>query len=78
MACRLVATEPPNIMIISVPPAIMNQVLTSMLRATSPRRIASSRRLGVGSSVRSFESEFSSAMRCAYPCGVISCSTPPT
>jgi len=49
-------------MIISVPPAMVNQVFTSMLLTTSPRRSASSRRRGVGSSVRSFDSLFSSAM----------------
>src|SRR5271170_3750544 len=48
-------------MIISVPPAMRNQVFTSALLTTSPRRIASSSRFGVGSSVRSLASR-SSAM----------------
>jgi hypothetical protein len=50
-------------MIISVPPAMVNQVFTSMLLTTSPRLSACSRRRGVGSSVRSLDSLFSSAMR---------------
>jgi hypothetical protein len=63
VACRLDAIGAANTMIASVPPAMANQVFTSMLLTTSPRRCASSRRRGVGSSVRSFDSLFSSAMR---------------
>ena len=63
MVCRLDAIGAANTMIISVPPAMANQVFTSMLLTTSPRRSASSSRRGVGSSVRSFASVFSSAMR---------------
>jgi hypothetical protein len=62
-----VAIGAANTMIVSVPPAIMNQVFTSMLLATSPRRSASSSRRGVGSSVRSFDSLFSSAIRARSP-----------
>src|ERR1700742_4390266 len=53
--------DPENVDSTSVPPAIMNQVLTSWLLATSPRSWASSRRFWVGSCVLSEES-FSSAI----------------
>src|ERR1700760_4525962 len=54
--------DPENDDSTSVAPAIMNQVLTSWLLATSPRSSASSRRFCVGSSVRSPPSS-SSAIR---------------
>ena len=53
--------EPEKVDMISVPPAITNQVLTSWLLATSPRSSASSRRFCDGSNVLS-ESSPSSAM----------------
>jgi hypothetical protein len=62
VACRLDAIGAANSIIISVPPAKVNQVFTSMLLTTSPWRSASSRRRGVGSSVRSFVSVLSSAI----------------
>jgi hypothetical protein len=43
----------------STPPAIVNQVLTSALRTTSPRLMASSSRFAVGSSERSVSSRSS-------------------
>jgi hypothetical protein len=53
--------DPENVDSTSVAPAIMNQVLTSWLLATSPRSWASSRRFWVGSSVLS-DVSFSSAI----------------
>src|SRR5665213_2136734 len=53
--------DPENVDSTRVAPAIMNQVLTSWLLATSPRSWASSRRFWVGSSVLS-DVSFSSAI----------------
>src|SRR5581483_1601486 len=55
--------EPEKLESTSVAPAIMNQVLTSWLLATSPRSSASSRRFCVGSSVRSPESSSSAIFK---------------
>src|SRR5580698_1252856 len=55
--------EPEKFEITRVAPAIMNQVLTSWLLATSPRSSASSRRFWVGSSVRSPPSSSSAIAR---------------
>src|SRR6202035_2162823 len=55
--------EPEKFEITRVAPAIMNQVLTSWLLATSPRSSASSRRFCVGSSERSPPSSSSAMVR---------------
>src|ERR1700728_3320945 len=55
--------EPEKFEITRVAPAIMNQVLTSWLLATSPRSSASSRRFCVGSSERSPPSSSSATVK---------------
>jgi hypothetical protein len=76
VAARLAAIGGASTISTKVPPASMNQVLTSALLTTSPRLIASSSRFGVGSSVRSLSSR-SSAIAAAQPCGASAPKTPP-
>src|SRR3984885_2869850 len=59
MVSRLVAAGAAKTISTIVPPAIVNQVETSVLLTTSPRLMASSRRRGVGSSVCSVSSRSS-------------------
>ena len=81
VAVRSEPMPPENAVSTSVAPAMMNQVLTSWLLATSPRWRASSSRFCVGSSVFSVSSD-SSAMpgpdlwASGQPSGASSPSTP--
>ncbi len=61
VTARLLLMLPENAISTSVPPAMMNQVLTSWLLTTSPRLSASSRRFCVGSSVFSVLSVLSAS-----------------